>query len=293
MCPQVAEHLGPLAGQLAAYLLEGKEQAQVGAVLRPRGEQREDRVEDVLDRPCGVALDVREQMLGLPVLRAFGVDRGVEVLLSCGFPDSRGPPGAGAPVDGLRSACARWRTARDRNGAPGDDTRRRSHRGLPTTAILGWSRSPAKDKGAPDTVVTHRRGNGPQRTALEPPNLRGRRLDADQDKGRAYPGNSARMSLRGIAGLLPGVRQARAEGRAVPHTARTCECVGGTHRGRGDDDREYARAWDSPKKAPATPIRGSAWPARSGCAWNSGPARTPRWWVLRPGYSQVMIRLRP
>jgi hypothetical protein len=112
-------------------------------------------------------------------------------------------------------------------------------------------------------------------------------------QGPCISGNSARMSLRGIAGLLPGIRQARAEGRAVPHMALTCECVGGTHRGRGDDDREYARARDSPKKAPATPIRGSAWPARSGCAWKSGPTRTPRCWVLRPEYSQVMIRLRP
>jgi hypothetical protein len=64
------------AGQLAAYLLEGKEQAQVGAVLRPGREQREDRIEDVLDRACGVALDVRQQVLGLPVLLALGVERG-------------------------------------------------------------------------------------------------------------------------------------------------------------------------------------------------------------------------
>jgi hypothetical protein len=45
-----------------------------------------------------------------------------------------------------------------------------------------------------------------------------------------------------------GVRQTR----AVPHMTLTCECVAGTHHGRGDDDREYARARDSPKKAPAT-----------------------------------------
>src|SRR6185437_6164252 len=77
-----------------------KEQAQVGAVLLPWGEQREDRVEDVLDRSCGVALDMRQQVLGLSVLRALGADRGVEVLLGCGFPDSRGPPSARAPVDG-------------------------------------------------------------------------------------------------------------------------------------------------------------------------------------------------
>jgi hypothetical protein len=100
MRPQVAEHLDPLAGQLAAYLLEGKEQAQVGAVLRLRREQREDRVENVLDRTRGVALDVRQQLLALPVLRALGVDRGVEVLLRRGFLDRRSPPGACAPVDG-------------------------------------------------------------------------------------------------------------------------------------------------------------------------------------------------
>jgi Domain of unknown function (DUF1707) len=131
--------------------------------------------------------------------------------------------------------------------------------------------------------VSHTRS---RRSARAPARCRSR-------QGPCISGNSARMSLRGIAGLLPGVRQARAEGRAVPHMALTCECVGGTHRGRGDDDREYARAGDSPKKAPTTSIRGSAWPARSRCAWNSGPTRTPRCWVLRPEYSQVMIRLRP
>jgi hypothetical protein len=66
MRPYVTEHLDPLADQLAAYLLEGEEQAQVGAVLRLRREQREDRIEDVLDRARGVALDVRQQVLAFP-----------------------------------------------------------------------------------------------------------------------------------------------------------------------------------------------------------------------------------
>ncbi len=56
------------------------------------------------------------------------------------------------------------------------------------------------------------------------------------------------MSWWGIAGLLPGVRQTRAEGRAVPNMTLTCECVGGTHRGRGGDDRKYACARDSPEE---------------------------------------------
>jgi hypothetical protein len=68
--------------------------------LRSGREQAEDGVQNVLDCARGVALDVGQQVLALPVLLTFGVDRGVEVLLGCGFPDSRGPPGTCAPVDG-------------------------------------------------------------------------------------------------------------------------------------------------------------------------------------------------
>ena len=96
--------------------------------------------------------------LGLPVLRALGIDRGVEVLLGRGFPDSRGPPGPRAPVDGrdlhalvgeplqvetghtmVTRADARIRVSR--NG----------HSGL--VAVTG------QGLGAPDAVVTHRHRN--------------------------------------------------------------------------------------------------------------------------------------
>jgi hypothetical protein len=100
MRPQVTEQLDPLAGQLAAHLLEGEEQAQVGAVLRLGREQVEHRIQDVPDRAGGVALDVRQQMLGLAVLLALGVDRGVEVLLGSGVLYRGDPPLAGAPVNG-------------------------------------------------------------------------------------------------------------------------------------------------------------------------------------------------
>jgi hypothetical protein len=76
MRPQITEHLDPLAGQLAAYLLEGKEQAQAGAVLRLGREQREDRVQDVLDRARGAALSADGSQLGSKPLPVAGRRRG-------------------------------------------------------------------------------------------------------------------------------------------------------------------------------------------------------------------------
>lgn len=169
MRPQVAEHLDPLAGQLAAYLLEGKEQAQVGAVVLPWGEQREDRVEDVLDRACGVALDVRQQVLGPPVFRALGVDGGVEVLLGCGFRDSRGPPGPCAPVGGRDLHALVGEPLEIEAGhavVAGADAHIRVSRQRPFLAGRGHR---PRIRVPQDAVVTHRRGNWPQRTALEPP----------------------------------------------------------------------------------------------------------------------------
>jgi hypothetical protein len=45
------------------------------------------------------------------------------------------------------------------------------------------------------------------------------------------------MSWWGILVCFLGVRQSR----DVPHMTLTCERVAGTHHGRGEDDREYAR----------------------------------------------------
>jgi len=85
---------------LPRTFLEGKKKARVSAVLRLGRKQREACGQDVPDRAGGVALDVRQQVLGLPVLLAFCVDDGVEVLLGRCLFDSRSPPCARSPVDG-------------------------------------------------------------------------------------------------------------------------------------------------------------------------------------------------
>ena len=83
-------------------------------------------------------------------------------------------------------------------------------------------------------------------------------------------------------------RDLEAKGRARATVTRRLCTIAGFYKYAVEEElldhspAEYARARDSLTKVPATPVRGSARPARSRCACNSGPTRSPRSWVLRP-----------